>query len=354
VEGKFYTWTYDEVASLLGDDFELIAEVWDISREGNWEHVNIPRLRQPLESVALKAGLTVAKLEEKIAHARQVLMEARAQRPRPQLDDKILLGWNALMNTALSKAYASLGDPHFLEIARENMEFLLSAFVHPADGRLYHTFKNGQARYPGFLDDYACLIEALLALQEVSGEAGYIQVAAKLAAEVLDNFSEEKGPFFYYTPAGQDDVIVRKKEVYDGAVPSGNAVMAWNLHRLGILLNRAEWRQRSVDMLDAMVQTTTRYPNSFGVWANLLLEMVQGTMEIVVLGPGAPEGARALMKRYLPHRILQFSERPLEGFPLMEGKDPGDTTTWYLCRDYSCQKPVKTLSEMSQLIDRRE
>ncbi|MCU0380028.1 MAG: thioredoxin domain-containing protein [Chitinophagaceae bacterium] len=354
VEGKFYTWTYDEAKALLGEDFELMADTWDISPGGNWEHVNILRLRQPLEALALRHGLTVEALETRIAHARKILMDARARRVRPQLDDKILLGWNALMNTALSKSYAALGDPRLLELARSNMEFLLSVFADSQKGGLFHTYKHGEAKYPGFLDDYASLVEALLSLQELSGEARYIHLAGRLTEHVLDNFSEEEGPFFYYTPAGQADVIVRKKEVYDGAIPSGNAVMAWNLHRLGILLNRADWRQRSVDMLDAMVQTAVRYPNSFGVWVNLLLEMVQGTMEIVVLGPGAADGARDLLKRYIPHRVFQFSEKVLEGFPLMEGKDPAGDTTWYLCRDYACRRPVKTLLELTQLIDRGE
>jgi hypothetical protein len=352
VEGKFYTWTHEELKTLLGDDFPVLAEAWDISPEGNWEHVNILRLRFTPETVAARFGLATAALEEKMEKARSILLAARADRIRPQTDDKLLLGWNALMNTALTRAYASLGEARYLARARENMEFLLSAFADGQSGGLFHTYKNGQARFPAFLDDYAYLIEALLALQEASGEGRYIREAEKLAGYVLKNFTEETGPFFYYTPAGQEDVIVRKKEVYDGAVPSGNAIMAWNLHRLGILVNRPDWRQRSVDMLDAMVQVLTRYPNSFGVWANLLLEMVRGTLEIAVVGPGAGAGAAELMRQYIPHRIMQFAEVPEAGYPLLEGRQPEGSATYYLCRDYACQKPVKSPSALLQLIDR--
>jgi uncharacterized protein len=352
VEGKFYTWTYEELHTLLGEDFEVLAETWDISPGGNWEHVNILRLRFALETVAEKFGLTTAALQDKIEAARATLLAARAARVRPQTDDKILLGWNALTNIALTKAYAALGEPVYLERARENMGFLLSVFADRQRGGLFHTYKNRLARFPAFLDDYAYLIEALLALQEVSGDSRYIREAEKLAGYVLEHFPEEEGPFFYYTPRGQDDVIIRKKEVYDGAVPSGNAIMAWNLHRLGILVHRPEWRQRSADMLDATVQVVTRYPNSFGVWANLLLEMVRGTHEIAVVGPGAEKGAGVLMRKFIPHRIMQFAEVPEAGFPLLEGREPGGSATFYLCRDYTCQKPVKTPSELLQLIDR--
>jgi uncharacterized protein YyaL (SSP411 family) len=134
-------------------------------------------------------------------------------------------------------------------------------------------------------------------------------------------------------------------------VPSGNAIMAWNLHRLGILLNRPDWKLRSEGMLEAIQQTAVRYPNSFGVWVNLLLELVQGTREIVALGPDAAEGVRELLQNYLPHRVLQFGSGPQAGFPLTEGKEPIAPVTYFLCRDYACLKPVKTVSDLMQLID---
>jgi uncharacterized protein YyaL (SSP411 family) len=191
----------------------------------------------------------------------------------------------------------------------------------------------------------------MISLQEVSGRWDLIREAGRITEMVLSQFGEEAGPFFYYTPECQKDIIVRKKEVYDGAVPSGNAIMAWNLHRLGILLNQPAWRQRSTDMLEAIQQTAVRYPNSFGVWVNFLLELVQGTREIVALGPAAGEGVRELLQNYLPHRVLQFGPRASEGFPLTEGKEPIGPVTYFLCRDYACQKPVKTVPELMQLID---
>jgi hypothetical protein len=354
VEGKFYTWTHDEAKQLLGEDFSLVADTWDISPGGNWEHVNILRLRLSPEAVAAKHGLTLEALRQKIDRARQVLMEARSGRIRPLLDDKILLGWNALMNSALSKAFAALGEESYRDLARKNMDFLLRTFTDVAGGGLFHTHKAGMSRYPAFLDDYASLVDALISLQEVTGEISYLQEARTWTEYVLAHFSEEGGSFFYFTPDSQQDIIVRKKEVYDGATPSGNAQMAWNLHRLSILLGEPAWAQRSGQMLDAVVEPLTRYPQSFGLWANLLQEIVVGTNELVILGPGAVREASRLLRHYLPHRVLQFAEAPVTGFPLLEGKEHGGGVTWFLCRDYACQRPVHSLEEMLQLIDRRE
>jgi uncharacterized protein YyaL (SSP411 family) len=353
VEGKFYTWTYAEARQVLGeDDFPLFADLWDISPEGNWEHVNILRLRQKPGIVAARHGLTEGELEQKMDQARGLLMGVRAARVRPQLDNKVLLGWNALMNAALSKAYAALGDEAYRELARKNMDFLLRVFRDPVTGGLFHTYTTGSARYPAFLDDYASLVDALICLQEITGDTQYLEEARRWTAYVLSNFSEETGPFFYFTPESQQDILVRKKEVYDGATPSGNAQMAWNLHRLSILVNEPSWALRSGQMLDALVEALTRYPQSFGLWANLLQEIVLGTNEIVILGPGAAAEASRLLREYLPNRVFQFSELARSGFPLLEGKVPGSGPTWFLCRNYACKRPVYSLEEMLQLLDK--
>ena len=351
VEGKFYTWTKAEADSILGEDAELLSAVFDISEEGNWEGVNILRLKKSVKEMALEKGMPFYLLNEKVNRGREKLLNARSGRIRPQLDDKIILGWNALMNTALSKAYAALGDASYLELAERNMAFLTSRFYNRGTGEWFHTYKNGQARFPAFLDDCAFMIDALLNLQEVSGNASYIDLASGLAEKVLSRFPEKESPFFYFTPAGQADIIVRKKEVYDGAIPSGNALMAWNLYRLSILTDKPTWKDQSVSMLESLLQPVTRYPGSFGVWAAFLLELLNGTYEIVVLGEDALVEGQDLLAAYIPNKIVQIAARPDENRPLMRGKTAESGTTWFLCRNYSCLRPVKTLPELMQLLD---
>ena len=351
VEGKFYVWTKAETDLILGEDAALIAEVFDISDAGNWEHVNILRLKKSLKQIAQQKNIPLEILKEKVDVARKKLLEARAVRIRPLLDDKILLGWNALMNKALSKAYAALGNESYLDLAVRNMEFLIRTFRDKGTGQWFHTYKKGEARFPAFLDDYAYLIDALLALQEVSGQSSYIKQAEELAIQVLQLFPEDQSPFFYYTPAGQSDIIVRKKEVNDGAIPSGNAMMAWNLYRLSILTEKPEWKERAVSMLESIHQPVVRYPTSFGVWANLLLELVNGTHEIVLLGKNSKAEGGKLLSRYVPNKVFQMAESPDENQPLMRAKPADTQLTWYLCRNYTCRRPVNTLPELMQLIE---
>lgn len=351
VEGKFYTWTKAESDSILEEDAELLSEVFDISEEGNWEGVNILRLKKSIKEIAIEKGMPFYLLNEKVKKGREKLLKARSGRIRPQLDDKIILGWNALMNLALCKAYAALGDESYLELAERNMSFLTSRLRNRETGQWFHTYKNGEARFPAFLDDCAFMIDALLGLQEVSGNSSYIEMARELAENVLSRFPEKESPFFYFTPAGQADIIVRKKEVYDGATPSGNALMAWNLYRLSILTDKPSWKEQSVSMLESLLQPIVRYPGSFGVWAAFLLEMVNGTHEIVVLGDHAFVEAQDLLAAYIPNKIVQIALRPDETQPLMRGKTEESGTIWYLCRNYTCLRPVKTLPELMQLLD---
>ncbi len=342
VEGKYYVWSKDEVSFVLGADAEWFCTIYDITEEGNWEHNNIPRLKQwPTETDW-----------EKIDNCRHKLLAAREKRIRPLLDDKILLGWNALMNIAFSRASAALGDQHYREVAKKNMAFLFRSMVDDKSGKARHTYKNGVAKFDAFLDDYAFLIRSLTALQEITGDTVLLDKALICMERVVGGFSDEEGLFFYYTHQDQHDVIVRKKEIYDGAIPSGNAVMACNLLYLSILFHNTEWKERAVSLTDAVSQMAVRYPTSFGVWMNLLQEWVRGTWEIAIVGKTAPEMAEQLLKEYIPNRVIQFTTTENERFPLLKGKILSDLTTLFLCRNYSCQKPVNRTVDFVQLLER--
>ena len=342
VEGKFYTWTRDEVMDVLGEDGEWFCMVYDISGEGNWEHMNIPRLlKWPWEY----DGYSPERLEK----CRLALKTRRSGRVRPGLDDKILTGWNALMNQAFCRAAEVLGDAGFSEVAIRNMEFLLDR--RDGAGSLRHTYKAGSYRIGAFLDDHAYMISALLSLYQHTGEDRYLDEAVHMTGHVIRDFSDADGLFFYYTGVSQGDVIVRKKEIYDGATPSGNAVMALNLRRLGILTGREDWKQRSASMLDGVLQAAIRYPTSFGVWAGLLMELVKGNPEIAIVGRGAGAIRRELAREYIPFAVIQWSEEENDRHPLIAGKSGGGGGWLYLCRDHRCLKPVRTIRELLQQVE---
>jgi uncharacterized protein YyaL (SSP411 family) len=357
-EGKFYIWSFDEVKELLADDAAVFSSYYEISESGNlplgeagWEGKNILHVKKTKENFSRDNNISIDELDKLLDRGRKILLEARSKRIRPQLDDKIILGWNALMNTALSKAFAATGHESYRQLAIDNMNFLLKQFKKENGSGFYHTWKNNEAKFPGFLDDHAFLIQALIHLQEITADASWLIKARSVCEHVIGNFSEEGTSFFYYTPADQTDVIIRKKEVYDGAVPSGNSTMAFNLFHLSVLLDEKSWHDRSMSMLSSLGKAITRYPSSFGNWASLLQEMVVGTNEIAIIGDGYAKTQKEVLNQYIPHRVLMAAGKPDPVFPLLAGKQLFVQPAIYLCRNYTCSSPVFSTSDLMLLIN---
>lgn len=340
IEGKFYTWTKEEFIQVLGNDNEILADFFDITAKGNWEHVNIPRKNISVAAWSAKHDLSLLDAEKIIEQSIEKLLAARNKRTRPATDDKILLGWNALFNQALVKASTSLSDQNLLSLAIRNMDFILTTFHDNVANKWMHTYKGGKARYFAFLDDLALLCQSLINLYEPTGEINYLLKADQITAYLIENHNDEQGIYFYYTPVFQKDILVRKKDIYDGAVPSGNAIMAWNLHKLGILMGKPAWKKRAETMLELQKDTVLKNPTSFGIWANLLLEYTSGTNEILILGEGAGASAFDFLGDYIPNKVLMYSEKVKNGYPLMENKDSIGRLTYFLCKQYGCKLPV--------------
>jgi uncharacterized protein YyaL (SSP411 family) len=353
VEGKFYTWSKQEIDKILMEDSELFCTFYDITEEGNWEHTNILWVSQPLHEFVEELNPGEKDIEARmewyrqfLEKCRQKLLKERSKRIRPGLDDKILLSWNALMNTACSKAYAALGEFSFKETAILNMQFMEAKFKNVASGEWFHTYKNGDAKYPAFLEDYAYLVQAYIHLQEITGDQEYLLKAKDLTLFLQENFAEDASGYFFFTHKKQTDVIVRKKELYDGAIPSGNAVMASNLHYLSVVFDRADWFELVKKMIGGLEDAVTTYPTSFGVWASEFLQLVVGSNEIAVVGDKALANLPTILKHYIPNRILQTSLNANDRFPLLTGKEKLNELGIYLCKDYACQAPVSSVSEM--------
>lgn len=352
VEGKYYVWSREEITKILGNEAALFCEYYDVTEKGNWEHTNIFWVKKPLREFATAKGLEPAEVKEALKRSGELLLKERGKRIRPLLDDKIILGWNALMNTACSKAFAATGNEEYRQLAIDNMEFLLAAFAVKDSTELHHTWKENKAKYPAFLDDYAFIIQALIHLQEITADTKWLLTADKLTALVIENFSEPETSYFYYTPVQQKDVIVRKKEVYDGAVPSGNSVMACNLWQLALLFDKDPWKKRCLEMVSSLGTAIVRYPTSFGNWGCLLQEIIDVTNEIAMVGKDYPGTLVSILSEYIPHRVLMASGLPNPAFPLLAGKPEAKKAAIYLCRTYTCQNPVFSAKELILLINR--
>ncbi|HRO45627.1 thioredoxin domain-containing protein [Agriterribacter sp.] len=351
VEGKYYVWNKKEIESVLQEDAAVFCKYYGISEEGNWEHRNILSVLQPLDEFAAQHKLDKATIAATLHYCRTRLLEVRQKRVPPLLDDKILLSWNALMNMACSKAYAALGEERYKQSAQKNMAFLLRKFRDGHTGSWLHAYKNGVSRHPAFLDDYAFLVQALICLQEITGNRDYLLTSKQLMELIIDNFSEAETGFFFYTHRNQQDVILRIKEVYDGATPAGNSIMAWNLHYLSLVFDNAAWRARALAMCTSLNGVIVKYPTSFGMWAAITYDIFYGLNEIAVVGNRYKDVASDIAAHYLPNKVIQSAPGNDADFPLLTGRHVKDKTYIYLCRNYSCLQPVEKVADVIQLIE---
>lgn len=349
VEGKFYVWDKAEIDILLGKNAALFCSYFGITEKGNWEDKNILHVTVEPDDFARQHNIDPASLQQVLSTGLEALLLHRSKRQRPLLDDKMLLGWNALMNTACSKAFMATGEDWFRKLAVSNMQFILQRFTNGED--FFHTYKNNVAKYPAFLDDYACLIQALINLQEITGDGAYLLRANDLTRYVIDHFADEETGFFFFTNKEQADVIVRKKEIYDGAVPSGNALMVGNLLYLSLVFDEGNWKKHADDLIASIAPAMFRYPTSFGVWAGQYMKIVNGMKEIVVTGENFEDIHFDILHNFMPGRILQLSAYPDESFPLLTGKEFTRPHLIYLCENYVCRPPVNNLSGLIQQLE---
>ena len=339
-EGKYYVWTQKEIEAILGADAGVFCEYYQVREQGNWEEGK----KEPIPTNILWAkNYPLTDQAALLENCKARLMEKRSTRVRPQLDDKVLLGWNALMVVALCKAFAALGDETYRQMAVRNIHFLEKRFS-TETGFWHHTYKNEKATITAFLDDYAYLIQAYIHLQEITGEADYLLKAKELTILVMSHFGESATGFFYYTPDFQTDVLLRKKEIYDGATPSGNAVMVNNLRYLSVVFDIPEWNERANGLITAVQHAVLKHPSSFAVWALAVQEATEGIQEIVITGQEAGRYLFDVNNRYWPNKILQTAPAGMDQFPLLKGKSfKKDEVLFYLCKNYSCRPAFNNL-----------
>ncbi len=345
VEGKYYTWRKEEIDELLGGASDLFCLVYNVSEAGNWEHTNILWLPEILETIAKQSGIGKDELIKQLNESKEILFNARQKKIRPSLDNKILLSWNALIIISLCKAYAAFGIEEYLQLAQKNIAFIEQNLFNEKK-ELLHSWNKVANRQPAFLDDYALLIQAYIYLHQSTANADYLLKAKSLAEEAIEFFSDEQNSFFYFTPKAQEDVLIRKTEIYDGATPSGNAVMATNLIILSVYFDIAEWKKRSEQMLSYISRLAEKYPSSFGVWILNLQLLIYGVKEIVVMGDNYHSLLKQVIHEYIPLKIVQGFANENSEWPLLKEKIiASNQTKIYICENYSCLKPAESFKE---------
>jgi uncharacterized protein YyaL (SSP411 family) len=352
VEGKFYVWDKQEFVQVLGEQqAELLFHYFHITDEGNWEEeeTNVLMKRFNDEEYAQVKGLTLVNFQKNVQEAKAKLLEARSRRIRPGLDDKCLTAWNGLAIKGLATAAQVFGNDEYYDMAARAASFLLER-LRREDGGLCRNYKDGRASIPGFLDDYAFLIDALVALYETDFDERWLQESRQLADYVLANFSDPEGAMLFYTSASGEALIARKHELMDNVIPSSNSAMAQNLQRLGLFFDEQSYTDKAASMLSAIHPQIKTYGSAYSNWAIQLLAEVTGMNEITITGPDTALLRGLLSKEYIPNKIVLGGTNST--LPLLKEKQSADglETKIYICQNKVCQLPVKTVEEALQFI----
>ncbi|MBI3996219.1 MAG: thioredoxin domain-containing protein [Candidatus Omnitrophica bacterium] len=370
-EGTFYAWTPQQVAQALGADAELFNRFYGVTAEGNFSaeggsasggehHTNVLHIEQPLDMFAKVKGLDAQRVVAQLQSDRATLLAARDARVRPHRDDKVLTSWNGLMIASLAYGASTLSEPRYLEAATRAAECILTHLRR--DRQLLRRYRDGDARYAGTLEDYAFFCEGLLQLYEASGEARWLKEAKSFAATMVERFWDGSGSGFFLRDKDEAPLIVRSKDLYDGATPSGNSMAALVLLKIGRMTGDRHLEELARRALEGVAHTVERTP--FG-YPQLLIavDMALGPIkEIVVAGdPAAPQTVqmrRAIHERFLPRAVTLLhpageagktiealapfvaSQQPLQGRP-----------TAYVCENFVCARPA---TDVNALIERLE
>ncbi len=347
-EGKFYVWTPAELVEHLGEEpARRFAYVYDVTEAGNFEGHNILNRPKTLAQCAPILNVDQAELAAELAQSRTKLLEVRSRRVWPALDDKVLVCWNALMIDSLALAGAALGEPRYVNAAAGAADFILRAMSAP-EGRLYHCWRQGQAKLSAYLDDYAALIGALITLYETTGEDRWIERATQLTDVTLAHFSDPDGGAFFYTADDHESLIDRPKDAIDSSVPSGNGLLATALLRLGKLSGRAGDTDAATRILQSYARLIEQSPTSAGQMLLALDFHLGPTPELVLVGPAAQvAGAVAdFYRHFLPNRVLAWRSDDLAeargplAITFQEKRPEGGELTLYVCQNFACQAPV--------------
>lgn len=360
-EGKFYVWTLDEIEDVLGiEDGDLYSELYNMSESGNFEGQNIPNLiGTTLASFARRKQIPVDELKQRMEVARIKLFEHREKRIHPGKDDKILTSWNGLMIAALSKAARALDKPMYADAAAKSADFILRE-LRREDGRLLARYRDGEAAFLAYVDDYAFLVWGLIELYETTFELRFLHEAVQLNAEMLRLFGDEArgGLFFYGSDAEQ--LLTRPKEIYDGAMPSGNGAAALNMLRLSRLTYDAKLSQAADEQLQAFAGAVSQYPLGHALTLAALDFAYGAASEIVIAGdPTKPESQhmlRTVQRQFLPNTLLILhppgaaGEEVRQLIPLVQDKLPlGGRATAYVCQNFACQAPTQDIEDIENL-----
>ncbi|HEY5822808.1 MAG TPA: thioredoxin domain-containing protein [Cyclobacteriaceae bacterium] len=331
IEGKFYTWTFEENEKALGNQAKLASDFYQLTSIGNWEHGrNILLRKEETEP-------------DGFAAIKQKMLSVRNQRIHPGLDDKILSGWNAMNIVGLIDAYKAFGEKYFLDLAEKGIQFIEKNLI--SEGVLHRSFKNKHSITEGFLEDHAYLISAYINLYQATFKENYLTKAQQWTNFTLENFFDREENYFHFSGKTSERLIASKKEIFDNVIPSSNSVMAHNLFQLGTILDREDWKMLATKMVSKISNLIISEPDYTSNWGIVLSEITKGMAEVVVMGKEADGLRSEFHQSYQPFALTMGSES-VSQLPLLKDRNPKENETLiYVCYNKTCKLPVKTVAE---------
>ncbi len=371
-EGKFYLWTEDEIRQILTkEESDLIFKAFNTEEDGNFNEeatrrktgTNILHLNKSLDEIAFEMKMSEHMFQKILTSARQKLFALREKRIHPHKDDKILTDWNGLMIAAFAKAAQVFDKPLYTDAAKNAVDFILKN-MRRTDGRLLHRYRDKQAAILANLDDYAFLIWGLIELYETTFDVSYLKTALNLNRDLIIHFWDNKNGGFYFTPDDGENLLVRQKEIYDGAIPSGNSVAMLNLLRLGRMTANHDFEEKAAQIGKAFSDTATQLPAAHTQLMVALDFAVRPSFEIVIVGNHQGKDTmdilRILRTQFIPNKVILF--RP-------SGQDAPDISriaaftknlssidgkaTVYVCTNYTCKMPITDTRKMLDLLNKK-
>jgi uncharacterized protein len=337
-EGSFYIWKQEELKLLLKSDYELFKNYYNINDFGLWEEQKYVLIKTNSDNeFAQKNKLTLPELESKVKNWKQILLKARNKRQRPHLDNKTITSWNALMISGYTKAYSVFKNPHYLEVALKNANFILSNQLNK-DNSLYHSYKEDKSTINGFSDDYATVSEAFINLYQVTLDEKWLNTAKNLMDYTITHFQDKKSNLFFFTSNKDKNLIARKMEVTDNVVPSSNSILANNLFKLSHYYANESYAKIAKQTLNNIKEDMKISPSEYSNWMHLMLNYTDNYYEVAVSGKAAKEKIQQIQNYYLPNILLAGATQESK-MPLMESRFMADQTYIYVCVNSACKLP---------------
>ena len=348
-EGTYYIYTEEELRSLLKEDFDLFKSYYNINSFGKWENEHYVLIRTKSDDEIMEAfDLNAESLRKKKDNWRSVLSEYRDNRPRPRLDDKSLTSWNGLMLKGYVDAYRVFQNEAYLDVALKNAKFIVENQL-SSDGNLRHSYKDGVSSINGYLEDYASVMQAFIALYEVTLDEKWLTESVKLKDYVFRKFWDADKSMFYFTSEDDPKLVTRNFEYRDNVIPASNSIMAKNLFKLSHYYDLPEAREAAKQMLKNVLPELEQYPGSFSNWLDLLANYQNDYFEIVVMGNNAPVVIEEINAEYIPNKLVAGSTKPSDSY-LLEGRFVDGETFIYVCVNNTCKLPMRDTSQALEAV----